>query len=185
MSTKYAPKNVNFWSGLFGFGALPQHILDTTSTINQYAGSTGYFTLASSQFGTFGVISEKFNPQDRPNILRAAVFVNFADGMPIPRFVSGKFPGSSDYPFMSLVCTNPANTGDITQLMEMPIPAFNTWFDVNAMIGVPLVSTPYYVLTASLSKVSFYTKSIDPVYNGSGITFTLAVQTEQTFVAYT
>ena len=133
-----------------------------------------YDFIQLSNMGFGGGIVETFAQEDRPMIRRVSLFANFADGMPIPRF-------AIPFNFRDFVSIRiKADTvGGPLAYANLPIPTFNTWFEVNTQVPVPGVSD--FQIWGGIQTFSFFSASIDAAYDGQGITFTLGVEVEHTF----
>lgn len=167
MSSKYNPLTSVFWSN-------PGNRRWGTFALNTGAAVNNVPVQNYTAFGTpkTGLIFQTFNQEDRPFLARAAIFANFADGMP---FVvdAGLY---HDFPGLAIKFDS---AGGPVNLANVPVPAFNTWFDLGYQLPVP--GNTSFALWCGMQYFSFYTKAIDPVFNGSPITFTAAVEVVHTF----
>lgn len=167
--SRYTPINTTLYTGVDQKFA--PFILNKAAPINSVP---AYDFIQLSTMGFGGGIVETFAKEDRPMIRRVALFVNFADGMPIPRF-------SIPFNFRDFASVRlKADTvGGVLSYANLPIPTFNTWFEVNTQVPVAGVSD--FQIWGGIQTMSFYSASIDAAYNGQGITFTLGAEVEHTF----
>lgn len=75
--------------------------------------------------------------------------------------------------------TRRSSASGAVNLANIPIPAFNAWFDLGFQLPPPGASP--FGLWAGMQSFQFYTASIDTAYNGQQITFTCAVEVTHTF----
>ena len=165
--SKYSPIISQFWSN-------PGNARWNTFVLNTGAATNSVPTQDYTRLGSpkTGLIFSTFNQEDRPFLSRAAIFANFADGLPFVRD-AGLY---KDFPGIALKFDT---AGGPVNLANIPIPAFNAWFDLGFQLPPP-VGAPFG-LWAGMQSFQFYTSSIDTAYNGQQITFTCAVEVTHTF----
>lgn len=164
---KYSPIISQFWSNP-GNARWNTFALNTGAATNTVP-TQDYTVLGSPKTG---LIFSTFNKEDRPFLSRAAIFANFADGLPFVRDV-GLY---KDFPGIALKFDT---VGGPVNLANIPIPAFNSWFELGFQIPPP--GGAAFALWAGMQSFQFYTASIDTAYNGQQITFTCAVEVTHTF----
>jgi hypothetical protein len=144
-------------------------------------------------FGSVGGPALYFQPNDRPFILSAAIFANFADGLIFQ-------PADQGNNLLDLACIY-APFADLdggpapAQPNNFSIPALNTWFDVNTWMseltilsgGLTGSAVPYLVPYITFGIVSasigmhFLTTLIDPALNGQKVFFQIKIKVAHTF----
>ncbi len=164
---KYSPIISQFWSNP-GNARWNTFALNTGAATNTVP-TQDYTVLGSPKTG---LIFSTFNKEDRPFLSRAAIFANFADGLPFVRDI-GLY---KDFPGIALKFDT---VGGPVNLANIPIPAFNSWFELGFQLPPP--GGAAFALWAGMQSFQFYTASIDTAYNGQQITFTCAVEVTHTF----
>lgn len=169
MSTKYNPVVTQFWTNTLAYPKFNSFVLNTGATVNTVP-VQNYINIGSPR-SSVGI--KHFNPEDKPFLSKAAVFANFADGLP---FVFDNV-GYADFPGLAIKFDS---VGGLLGNAGIPIPALNSWFDLGYQIPTPSDGA-VFDLWVGMRSFSFYTKSIDTAYNGEKISFTCAIEVQHTF----
>lgn len=140
----------------------------------------------------FGGPENRFNIEDRPFLMGAAIFSNLADGLIFNPSAGGGSLLELNY-LNANVLNMSGNNAAITQPSVIQIPCLNTWFDCSQfsrtavlnIIPPPITGTltnqllPY--ITFGGSGMFLKTDLIDAALNGMGVYFVVKVKVAHTF----